>query len=202
MNEPSTLTALTEQYKARGYDVKIRPEEADLPDFALQGGQIDAIARKGREVVLFQVKWQGDDPKIMTSSDAGLDYVDSLFLEAESLMQASAFRSALLIAWAAVEAAAREFFRQQGLEPSRFTPRELIVRLAATGSSDSTVTSTLFQCLGLRNTIVHGMRPKTFLLSWCFSCWISPENSRRQQPRKHPQMRALYDAEGQGRQRT
>src|SRR5262249_41638685 len=147
MNEHSTLTGLAEQYKARWYDVKIHPGKEELPDFALRGGEIDAIARKGREVVLFQAKGPESDPEIMTASDPGLEYVESLSREAEKLVQAGTFRSALLMAWAAVEAAAREYFRRQGLDPVSLPPREIVSRLEKEGRAEKTAADTLFHCL-------------------------------------------------------
>ena len=55
MSEVQVLEKVAEQYRKEGYDVVVRPNKDDLPDF-LKQEEIDLVAQKGSTQIAIQVK--------------------------------------------------------------------------------------------------------------------------------------------------
>ncbi len=160
MDEQDVLSALAEKYRSQGYEVKVRPGADDLPDFARRS-EANLLARKGREILLLRLNEGGQSEDVLKATDVGLEYVNSLVLEAEQLLRMDTPRSALLIGWAAVEAAARDLLRQTRMEVDWLTPRNMMNELVKIGRVLPAELQMLRHCMNLRNTIVHGLRPES-----------------------------------------
>src|SRR4051794_35300117 len=132
MDEPGMLSGLADEYRSQGYEVKVRPAPDELPDFA-RGSEVDVLARRGREIVLLHVNEGGQPTDVLKATDVGIEYVGSLVLEAEQLLRMGTPRSALLIAWTAVEAAARDLLRRGGAQADRLTPSSMLHELVRLG---------------------------------------------------------------------
>lgn len=159
MTEPSWIAALAAKYLARGYEVKVEPRPEDLPDFARHAGNVDLVARNGRETVLVQAKMTEADPDVFVAADLGGEYVRSMILEAEQLLRLDVPRAAFVMAWASFEAAARDMLRRAGRDADKMPPFEMIASLMREGQIHVSELDPLRRCLNLRNTIVHGVRP-------------------------------------------
>lgn len=157
--DQEALRLLAEKYTTQGYDVKLLPSTEELPDFARRS-EVHILARKGQEIVLVQINERGIASDIRVA-DIGFEYVVSLILEAEQLLSLELPRSALLTAWAAFEAAARDFLRRQGVDADRLPPSQLLDHLGTSQSITAMELDTLRSCFSLRNTLVHGLRPES-----------------------------------------
>jgi uncharacterized protein YutE (UPF0331/DUF86 family) len=83
----------------------------------------------------------------------------SLLTEVEALLRPETRRAAMLIAWAAAEAAMRSAGRRAGIETDRLLPRQLLRILHERGILSASDVDEL-EAYGLaRNTIAHGFRP-------------------------------------------
>ncbi len=157
MDSQADLESLAEKYIRDGYKVKIRPTPDELPSFA-RGSAVDLFAEKDRDFVMLTLMDRGD-PEVVVAIDEGLAYVGSLILEAEQMMHAKAWRSGLMMAWAAVEAAGREVLRENHVELTHQSLREMLQTLHKIGKLSEVEVNTLLYSLTIRNTIAHGMRP-------------------------------------------
>ena len=106
MNERDPLNRLAEKYRHDGYEVLLQPKAADLPVF-LEDTPIDLLARKGNHIVALKVipRTGGDGDPVRVEADLGIDSTYSLIQEVESLLNPRTMRAALVMAWAAFEAA-------------------------------------------------------------------------------------------------
>src|SRR5690349_12421930 len=123
MSERDPLEALAEDYRGEGYDVIVRPPRSALPAF-LENSDIDLLARMGDQLVAISLK-QGEIPSSSAATSTLLaaildaDYGKSLLGEAERLLSPDTLRAALLMGWAAFEAAARETLGRDNPESDR-----------------------------------------------------------------------------------
>lgn len=161
MTEQSAISELAEQYLAQGYDVKVRPKLEDLPEFARRAGEVGLLATKGRDVVLVHEKENETAPQVVVVSNPGREYVHSLALEAEAVLRQDAPRAAFLVAWAAFEAAARDLLQREGHDADKMPPTELLLHLRQANHLRRDEMDALQRCLGIRNTIIHGVRPES-----------------------------------------
>src|SRR4051812_25769282 len=108
MDDREPLDRLVEKYRQEGYDVLIRPDPSQLPGF-MEGAPVDLLARKGDHIVALKVaeRGEGNGEPVRVEADLGVGSILSLLQEAEALLNPRTMRAALLIAWAAFEAAAR-----------------------------------------------------------------------------------------------
>ena len=158
MAEQDVLSVLADSYRLQGYEVNLRPMPEDLPDFARRS-EVQILAKRGRETVLLSVNEAGQPDDVLKATDVGLEYVGSLVLEAEQMLGKDTPRSALLIAWAAVEAAAREQLRQMKVDADRMTPLVMVNELASSGCISLIDRQMLRHISNLRNSVAHGLRP-------------------------------------------
>ena len=158
MVQQDVLSVLADSYRSQGYEVNVYPLPEDLPDFARRS-EVHILAKKGRETVLLSVNEAGQPDDVLKATDVGLEYVGSLVLEAEQMLGKDTPRSALLIAWAAVEAAARDQLRQMKVDADRLTPLFMVNELASSGRISLIDKQMLRHILNLRNSVAHGLRP-------------------------------------------
>jgi len=161
MNEHDLLDRIAEKYRTEGYDVLVRPAPEELPAF-LRDTPVDILARKRDHIVALQVKEQEaseGEPVYEVAADLGAGYAVSVLEEAELLLNPQTMRSALAMAWAAFEAAAREALQPGKDAFAGASPRKLIEELASRGLVSQDEAMRLRECMRLRTMIVHGVRP-------------------------------------------
>lgn len=163
---------LAAEYRGNGYTVAIQPND-ELAQF-LEIPNVDLIATKKDEFLAISLKKHGprkDTPVVVAEGRIGGDYSLSLLKEAERLQMPETRRAALMMAWTAFEAAAREVLYAERKEIDRRSPSVLIDQLLQLGHVDQVEAERLREGMYLRNVIVHGMEPReipseviTFLL--------------------------------------
>lgn len=161
MTEEEVLRLLADQYAKDGYTVVLRPSGPDTPAF-LDLPAADLLATKGDQVLAVQLKKSDpsrDQPFIAISSRADTNYSLSLAAEAERLQTPETVRAALLISWAAFEAAAREVLEDPQKDTSKPTLQTLLRALLDRKLIDVSEFERLREAMYLRNLVVHGLRP-------------------------------------------
>lgn len=161
MTEDEAIRVLAEDYRRDGYSVAVHPH-TELAQF-LEIPDVDLIATKGDEVIAVNLKRHGekkDKPVIVADGTIGGDYSLSLLKEAERLQMPETRRAALLMAWTAFEAAAREVLQGEGHEIEKRSPSALIQGLLKAGLIDPAEAERLREGMYLRNVIVHGVQPR------------------------------------------
>jgi REase_AHJR-like len=159
--EAEAIDVLAEEYRRDGYTVAVQPH-TELAQF-LEIPDVDLIATKGDEVIAVNLKRHGekkDKPVVVADGTIGGDYSLSLLKEAERLQTPETRRAALLMAWTAFEAAAREVLQGEGHEIEKRTPSALIQGLLKAGLIDPADAEKLRERMYLRNVIVHGVQPR------------------------------------------
>lgn len=174
MTEEEAIRVLAEQYRRDGYNVAVHPH-TELAQF-LEMPDVDLIATRGNEILAVNLKRHGaqkDRAVVVAEGRIGGDYSLSLLKEAEGLQRPETRRAALLIAWTAFEAAAREVLQgeRNELEKRPHTALKLTQDLLEAGLIDQVEAERLREAMYLRNVIVHGVEPRevppeiiTFLL--------------------------------------
>lgn len=163
MSERDPLEALAEGYREEGYDVLVRPLRQALPAF-LENSDIDILARKGEQLVAVSLR-HGEIPSSSAESatrftaNLDADYGRSLLAEAERLLSPDTQRAALLMGWAAFEAAARETINRETAGADKLTPDALIEGLSVRNLITDDEFEKLRECSALRSMLVHGVRP-------------------------------------------
>jgi hypothetical protein len=161
MSENSPLERIAEKYRKEGYDVIVRPPQDELPAF-LGDAKVDILVRKRDHLVAFQVKDLGlaeAEAIDQLAANLGAGYAVSVLEEAETLLNPQTKRSALAMAWAAFEAAAREALYPGEEAFAGATPRKLLEELAAKGLVAQDELARLYEYMRLRTLVVHGVRP-------------------------------------------
>jgi len=162
LTELEAIKTTTERYRNDGYTVAVQPF-ADLGPY-LEIADVDLIATKGDEILAIEMKRQDDQgvkPVIIASGRIDEDYSLSLLHEAERLLMPETRRAALLMAWTAFEAAAREVLQGEidNQKTERRSPTTLIQELAKRDLIDSLEAEKLRRGMYLRNLTVHGVQP-------------------------------------------
>jgi hypothetical protein len=186
MSKRTLLRQVAQKYRDEGFNVVLAPKRDDLPAF-LHGQDVDLIARKDEEQVAVRVKrrdelydipafaetvnaqpgWSFDlvvyppdgDEFPRNGTAQAPEYTTSLIAEADRLMNQGTAKAALVIAWAAAEAAMREAARREGIELEKLTPRFVLKRLQTEGLVSGDEYKTATDYLELRNEVVHGFQP-------------------------------------------
>lgn len=180
--EADFLQTLRSEYEGRGYRFYIHPTEHHLPSF-LASYRPDAIAISPKESIVIEVKARreaSNEPRLskiarLIEKQPGWklkiyyraatiprlydvptkNSVKEQLTEAEKLFASGHARAAFIIAWAALEAAARA--ANPSDERGRvMMPRELVEWLAYEGHIDPSASRQLRDLIPLRNAIVHG----------------------------------------------
>lgn len=160
LTELEAIQAVSDQYRKDGYTIAA-PPDTDLAPF-LEIDDVDLIATKGDEIVAIQMKRQDDQgikPVIMASGRTDHDFSLSLLEEAEKLLMPETRRAALLMAWMAFEAAAREVLQRDEDHIEKRTPVSLIQEIFRKNYVDANGVERLRQAMYNRNLIVHGVEP-------------------------------------------
>lgn len=182
------LERIAADYRKRGYDVVVQPGGRDLPDF-LADTSPDIIARRPGENLVIEVKRapRDVDPDQLnaisrqvskepgwqfvviaeSTAESPLDRLAPLdettvrerLRQAEELLQRNYVEAALLVAWAATEAAVRLLIARYGLPLSRDDTPSLIRTLASEGYLEDDVFRRLNNAFRLRSALAHGQRP-------------------------------------------
>ena len=85
--------------------------------------------------------------------------IEEMLVEAEEVMKVGAFRAALLIGWAAIEAAMRRVASSAGLQATRVQPSILIRELLASDKIRPEERDVLEKMRQLRTVAAHGLAP-------------------------------------------
>ena len=167
LTEVEAINDLADQYRRDGYTVAVQPH-TELAQF-LEIPDVDLIATKGDEILDGQTSsgmsehLPKDKPVVVAEGKIGGDSSLSLLREAERLQTPETRRAALLMAWTAFEAAAREVLQGEGHEIEKRMPSALIQGLLKAGLIDPAEADRLREGMYLRNVIVHGVQPREVL---------------------------------------
>jgi hypothetical protein len=192
--EASTEADLTrkiaEDYRAKGYDVIVRPRSQELPE-PLANFRPDIVARKDGETVIVEVKSRQAlrrephlEPMVRAVQQvpgarfelviAKPDIASPLpeqtrpwrdgeaaaaLDEATRLLEAGHPVAALLLGWAAAEAALRIVAAKENLKTERNDASYLLNRLVSDGALANRQYQSLRQALEMRNAVAHGLEP-------------------------------------------
>jgi hypothetical protein len=192
--EASTEADLTrkiaEDYRAKGYDVIVRPRSQELPE-PLANFRPDIVARKDGETVIVEVKSRQAlrrephlEPMVRAVQQvpgarfelviAKPDIASPLpeqtrpwrdgeaaaaLDEATRLLEAGHPVAALLLGWAAAEAALRIVAAKENLKTERNDASYLLNRLVSEGALANRQYQSLRQALEMRNAVAHGLEP-------------------------------------------
>jgi REase_AHJR-like len=180
--EENFLQALRNEYESKGYSFHIHPKSDQVPEF-LGSYQPDAIATSRREKIVIEVKARRateNEPRLseiakLVEKQPGWKFriyyrgatranlydapkkeeVIQQLGEAENLANSGHLRAAFILAWAALEAAARALNSNE--ERGRvLMPRELVEWLSYAGYVEPASSRRLRDSVVIRNAIVHG----------------------------------------------
>lgn len=182
--ESRWIREVADIYRRRGYSVLLSPGQEDVPAF-LSGYHPDLIAkgadesiivevtaagkappdslRQLAEVVRAQPGWRLDlfvrDPKEVNPEQAlSEEEIRTQLQAASGLATSGSTAAALLMAWAALEAAMRLTARNQEIELPGDEPGTLITSLYTEGFMDREDYDLLTEALLKRNAVAHGYR--------------------------------------------
>jgi uncharacterized protein YutE (UPF0331/DUF86 family) len=183
IRERDFLQTLVPGYEAEGFSVFLHPAREMLPTF-MRGYQPDAIAVKDDKKIAIEIKrdatrhsarmeqlqqifskhpeWElrvyyippsrpGEEEDIQAPD---IPEIDAALAEVNQLKRAGHFRAALMMAWAALEAAGRALLPQNLARPQ--PANRLIEALAAEGAVTPTEADSLRRAISLRNAATHG----------------------------------------------
>ena len=160
MTDTELIEAVSDQYRRDGYTVA-RTSGPDLGT-PMAFPDVDLIATKGDEVLAIELQEQDDrgfKPVVVASGRRGDDNSLALLAEAERLLTPETQQAALLMAWTAFEAAARERLSRADDWVDTQLGKELIRGLAKHGHLNLTDFEVLRRAMALRDLIAHGVRP-------------------------------------------
>lgn len=181
VREKDFIETLVAGYEAEGFSVFLHPTREMLPQF-MRGYQPDAIAIKENKRIAIEIRrdaarhasrmeqlqqifsphpeWKlrvyyipghTEEEEIQAPS---LPEIDAALAEVGQLKKAGHLRAALMMAWAALEAAGRAVLPQHLSRPQ--TANKLIEALASEGLVTPTEADSLRNAISLRNAATHG----------------------------------------------
>ena len=181
IRERDFLQTLVPGYEAEGFSVFLHPAREMLPPF-MRGYQPDAIAVKDDKKIAIEIKrdatrraagreelqrifsehpeWElriyyipgrAEEEDIQTPD---LAEIDAALAEVDQLKRAGHLRAALIMAWAALEAAGRALLPQDLARPQ--PANKLIEVLASEGVVTPAEADSLRKAISLRNAATHG----------------------------------------------
>ncbi len=183
--ETRALDAVAERYRARGYEVDVRPQRSTLPAF-LEGYQPDLIARSATDSVILELKvgtrtavadrlrplaervshqagWRLAvvfvDPATAEISEGipvPLAVANDRVEKASALTAQGQTEAAFLLLWSALEALLRSLAERANLPLSNLPPSALIRELYSSGEISREQFDLLLRLLPTRNALVHG----------------------------------------------
>ena len=191
-----TVQDLEDRYRAEGYLVLHEPAKEEMPDF-LRYFHPDLIATRGDRSVVVEVKspgkvrradyWRELADTVRSHPGWHLEVVANaaqeppqesispaevvaLVDQSATLADAGEYSPALLIAWAAAEAAMRLAAERYDVEIHDLRPPSLMSRLFSEGLMDRPDYDFLMTCMRQRNAVAHGFRQQ-----------VTPEDLKRLQ---------------------
>jgi hypothetical protein len=99
------------------------------------------------------------DRIVAEATEPSLEQIDQAFESAERLVEAGELTTALLIAWASLEATMRRSARAENIEVKSYSPLFLLRALYSMGLLEPADFDSLSEILEIRNTVAHGMNP-------------------------------------------
>jgi uncharacterized protein YutE (UPF0331/DUF86 family) len=181
VRERDFLQTLVPGYEAEGFSVFLHPAGEMLPPF-MRGYQPDAIAVKDGKQIAIEIKrdvtrqapqmeqlqqifskhpeWElrvyyiPGRPEEEDIQAPDLPEIDAALAEVDQLKRAGHLRAALIMAWAALEAAGRALLPQHLARPQ--PANRLIEVLASEGVVTPTEADSLRKAISLRNAATHG----------------------------------------------
>jgi hypothetical protein len=181
-SETAILELLRQRYERDGYSFILRPDPSTLPQF-MSGYQPDAVARKGDISIAIEIKsrlgatttsrlrelaarfkqqpdWRlhvvnaGEiEPEALATPNR--DEVLARLAAIETIAANDNHDAALVLAWGALEAAARVIAQEAGEAPPK-SPNEALQLLEYLGRMDYQTAQAMRHALDLRNQVVHG----------------------------------------------
>ncbi len=181
VRERDFLQTLVPGYEAEGFSVFLHPAREMLPPF-MRGYQPDAIAVKDGKQIAIEIKrdvtrqapqmeqlqqifskhpeWElrvyyiPGRPEEEDIQAPDLPEIEAALAEVDQLKRAGHLRAALIMAWAALEAAGRALLPQDLARPQ--PANKLIEVLASEGVVTPTEADSLRKAISLRNAATHG----------------------------------------------
>ncbi len=182
--EIDALTEVRRRYESSGYEFLIEPTGDAMPSF-LEGVRPDAIARKGSEGVIIEVKrtsesaensalvkflanevpkhkgWNFElvlvNPSLLEQSPQKDEILEELKL-VKDLVQQGNSKVAILFAWGLLEASVKFVFPQEMEGGSqRYLPRTIVEKLVSEGLVDSRRGEMLLEAGRIRTSLAHGI---------------------------------------------
>lgn len=182
IREKDFLQTLIPSYEAEGFSVFLHPAREMLPPF-MRGYQPDAIAIREDKKIAIEIKREGNSPVVAAMDElqkifsndsdwelrvyyipgrleeediqpSGLPEIDAALAEVEQLKRAGHLRAALIMAWAALEAAGRALLPQNLVRPQE--ANKLVELLASEGVVTPTEADSLRRAITARNAATHG----------------------------------------------
>jgi hypothetical protein len=99
------------------------------------------------------------DRIVAEATEPSLEQIDQTFESAERLVEAGELTTALMVAWAGLEAAMRRSARSEKIEVKSYSPLFLLAALYSHGPLEKEDFEALSEMLEIRNTVAHGMNP-------------------------------------------
>jgi hypothetical protein len=182
--ERRRLDSVASEYQERGYEVKVRPAAADLPDFMV-GFEPDLIARGNGESVVVEVKARNEfeNNREVAAIEAvvrnrpgwrfeliidGLDSEEGSLLgphqietsleEANELQMRGHIVAGLLLLWSATEGILRLLAEREKVELESPAPEYMTKRLYTLGLLGRDQYRILDEAVRLRNQAAHGFQ--------------------------------------------
>lgn len=183
-SEGDRLYKIAQDYRARGYEVRIQPRDEDLPEF-LRGLEPDLIVFGKGETIVVEVKTRRElnSPPLPQALEAVvqdrpgwrfelvIDGTDSelrdtltsnqirSLLETAKELQRPAFSiAALLTLWSATEGALRLLAQREHVELESLAPAYVVNNLYTVGLLGRDQLQILRQAMRLRNQAAHGFQ--------------------------------------------
>ena len=183
-SEHDRLDKIAQDYRARGYEVKIQPGREDLPDF-LSSFEPDLIASGKGETVVVEVKTRRElnTPPLPQTLEAALQnragwrfelvidgrdaelretltlhQIRGLLETAKELERPAFSIAALLTLWSATEGALRLLAQREHVELESLAPAYVVNKLYTVGLLGRDQLQTLREAMRLRNQAAHGFQ--------------------------------------------
>jgi REase_AHJR-like len=182
--ERRRLDSVASEYQERGYEVKVRPAAADLPDFMV-GFEPDLIARGNGESIVVEVKARTEfkNNREVAAIEAvvrnrpgwrfeliidGLDseegsllgphQIETALEEANELQMRGHVVAGLLLLWSATEGILRLLAEREKVELESPAPEYMAKRLYTLGLLGRDQYRILDEAVRLRNQAAHGFQ--------------------------------------------
>jgi len=183
-SERFRLEKIAADYQTQGYDVKVQPRPAELPDF-LAGFKPDLIISGKGETIVFEVKTREElkNAPFTPALEAALnkqpgwrfeliidgagseqretlsaDQIRASLDEATDLKQRNHPTAALLLLWSAIEGALRLLANRENVELESYAPEYVLKRLYSLGLLGREHYQTLDRAMHKRNQAAHGFQ--------------------------------------------